>query len=533
MLLLYENRLWGEADMVRSQVQIQKGLELNEHLYSEPRSNAGKPTDRATQLGQVFTPSEIADRMVAEISPLVGNWQDTTVLDPCVGHFALPNAILRSGIKGFRLKACELDPIGADVTDSLIVKNLHGNPLVVRGDFLDLNDRALGQCDVAIANPPYIRQEWIEKKTHYRHHMQSKYGVKIPGTANLYVYFIVKLIQHLREGGVFSFIVYDSWTYTRYGRWLVEYLNQTCNSISSITVKNTPFEGHLIDATIIVGRRSSLSENCTGNLKIEENNVHHEQQGFVPLGLEYWTKRGLRLKQASFFMGSSHDILKHGATRFVKKPQKLSALSVSDDHPESALLIFSKEPPNQTVLAEIERRLDKASIAPESNKSILNWFNKRPDNWKTHSKPPIAPILFNYYFRNRPRHIYNPLELPYADNYYGVRPINGLPNAVAFALLNATSTVVALQACSRRQGNGLRKLQLFEYRNVWIPGASLFNSEQIGILNRLGLELASMKVVDLQIVACIDRVVYEATERCSKFEPTRLIGEENNFWRNN
>jgi adenine-specific DNA-methyltransferase len=480
-------------------------------------------------LGQVFTPCEIADQIVAELSPLVGQWEGAIVLDPCIGQAALPKALLRAGVRDFTLKACELDSKLADSSDAWIADNLAGSAPVIRGDFLDLDKDILGSWDVAIANPPYIRQEWIEHKAHYQTLAKLRNNVLIPGAANLYVYFIVKLISGLRDEGAFAVIVYDSWSHTRYGRWLVDFLNAHCDELRSIPVRDTPFDGHLIDATILVGRRSHRPSN-TMSLEVKDRSTHFKLPGFVPLHSEYWTKRGLRLKQASFFMGTENDILEHGATTFVKKPSKLNGMSVRSNHAESALLLPLKGPIDERVLAEIQRRIEQALNNPEKNQSVLNWFQKRPESWSCHPPAPQAPILFNYYFRSRPRHIYNPHEFNYADNYYGVRPINGLPKAAAFAILNATSTVVELQACSRRQGNGLQKLQLFEYREAWIPGATLFTADQIDQLDRLGQELASGATMNNELVAQIDHVIYQAAGYCVELEPSRLADQANLFW---
>jgi len=311
-------------------------------------------------------------------------------------------------------------------------------------------------------------------------------------------------------------------------------MNTYCNSIRSIPMRNAPFDGHLIDATILVGLRSNCGQsNSADILRCNDRSVYRNFPGFAPLHSEYWSKRGLRLKQASFFMGSNRDITTHNATRFVKKPSKLTSLSVQADHPESALLIPLKGMPNLHTLVELERRMKKAKNNPSDNKSVLNWFRNRPDYWERHPPAPKAPILFNYFFRTRPRHIYNPHKLHYADNYYGVYPENCLPNAAAFALLNATSTVVELQAISRRQGNGLQKLQLFEYRDAWVPSAKLFSNEQIGHLNYLGLELATKSTININTVTQIDHVIYTATGSHPNLDPKQLITIANDFWSSN
>ena len=497
--------------------------------YSEPKSNAGKPTDTAKRLGQVFTPEKIADQMVTELLSLVEEWNGAIVVDPCIGEAALAKALMRANIKEFTLKSFEIDPKLAEVANEWNSQNIVTANQVVCDDFIKIDNDCIGLWDVAIANPPYIRQEWIEDKSVSLANIKKKYGLSIPGSANLYVYFIVKLIMGLRDGGAFSIIVYDSWTHTRYGRWLVEFLNNNCNELKSIPLQNTPFEGHLIDATILVGKRSSES-NKNSELTVTKRSVFCDFPGFTPLQLEYHTKRGLRLKQASFFMGDERDTISNGATIFVKKPAKLKGLSVKSNHKESALLIPIKGKKCSKITAELKRRMESAQKEPEKNQTILNWLQKSPEYWDRHPAAPKAPILFNYYFRARPRHIYNPENIEYADNYYGISPINGLPHAVAFALLNSTSVIMELQECSRRQGNGLQKLQLFEYREAWVPKASIFSVEQVRQLEIFGEQLASEVTINCKIISQIDKIIYEASGYMNELEPENIATKATLYW---
>jgi len=497
--------------------------------YSEPKSNAGKPKEIAKKLGQVFTPAKIADQMVSELLSNVDEWKGAIVIDPCVGEGALPKALKRAGLSEYILKSFDIDPNVALVSDNWIQQNIAKASKVICDDFLKVAKDDSEKWDVVIANPPYIRQEWIDDKLDYQTSAKDKYSISIPGSANLYVYFIIKLIMGLREGGAFSIIVYDSWTHTRYGRWLVEFLNMNCNKLKSIPVQNTPFEGHLIDATIIAGIRSS-KQDASGILKIIDRSVLRGFSGFTPLLSEYHTKRGLRLKQASFFMGNESDIALNGATLFIKKPSKIKGLLVNSKHKESALLIPVKGEPCSKVTAELRRRMESAQKEPEKNQSILNWLQKRPEYWERHPPAPKAPILFNYYFRTRPRHIYNPEMIEYADNYYGVTPTNGLPHAAAFALLNSTSVVMEFQECSRRQGNGLQKLQLFEYREAWVPSASIFSVEKVNQLVLLGNQLASGIEIDSEIVNKIDEIIYEASGYYHELEPKKIADKIMTYW---
>lgn len=503
--------------------------QLVQSSYSEPQSDAGKPIDKPTRLGQVYTPKDVALMMAEELAALI-DLRGALIVDPCIGLGALPKALLQTSGDSFSLQSYDIDPETAAQADKWIVEHLPNSPSSTKGDFLDIFDDTFGKWDAAIANPPYIRQEWIDKKWQYISTAEKKYGETIPGAANLYTHFIVKMVQGLREGGAFVALVYDSWTSTNYGRWLIDYLNRHATDIKSIPVRGTPFDGHLIDATILVGRRQLSTEAPRSIFSLDKNSYFEDINGFKPLEKEYWTKRGLRLKQASFFMGNETDIKLNGATRFAKKPSKLTGLMVKKNHPESALLIPQKGQGKPKIINELQERLKVARNNPNRNKSILNWVENRPQYWERHPEPPTAPILFNYYFRHYPKHIYNPFLYAYADNYYGIKPDNGLPYAAAFALLNSTAFVVELQNRSRRQGNGLRKLQLFEYRAALVPSIALFSARQIARLKKLGTVLAAEAKREGKVIA-IDKVIYEASGNNKKLKPSELHNMATSFWR--
>jgi len=89
-----------------------------------------------------------------------------------------------------------------------------------RNEFSEVLDA--GGFDVVVANPPYIRQEWIkEYKPHWEKRFQSYHG-----TADIYVYFFERGLQVLRPGGCLSFVVTNKWMKANYGQPLREHLSK-------------------------------------------------------------------------------------------------------------------------------------------------------------------------------------------------------------------------------------------------------------------------------------------------------------------
>lgn len=457
-------------------------------LLSDPRSEARKPPTAQMRWGQVQTPEAIglrmAERLLRNRAP-----EPIRILDPCVGPGTFPRVLARSGVLRDRDELTLLDIDPKMVAESSKWAREQGLKFSAKcADYIALELKS--QYDYAILNPPYVRQEWLDRKEQYSAWFQERYGLRVPGTSNLYVYFIIKVLNELRRGGRLACIVYDSWQFTRFGNWLTQVLETECDSITMEPEGNQPFNDRLIDATVIYAqkRRSTRSEalRLSGYRRVDTGPLS-TVQSFCVLTDVFQSRRGLRLKQADFFLCDIGAQKKFGATPFVKKVSKFSGYQVPKDHCEAALLL---SPGNlkPSVSLELIRRLREARKRPQENVSILTWFKERRDSWMLHRRPPYAQLIFNYYMRNRPKHIFNPRHA-YSDNFYGLVARSPISSLAWLSALNSTAVCIEILSRARNQGSGLAKVQLFEYRNVHIPDLRLCSRSEVRKFEQLGLEL--------------------------------------------
>lgn len=476
---------------------IQEKREV-QSIGTDPKSVAGRPSNESDLLGQVFTPQEIAARMATYLFRERGN-SPVTILDPAVGPAIFPISMLATG----QLRSDDKLFL-RDIDQKMVTKT--GRVLAEAGRFVDLKrcdylEEDGGPYDLVIMNPPYVRQEWIEKKDHYRTTFRERYNAIVPGTSNLYVYFIVKALAELTPGGKMVCIVYDSWLFTKFGRWLAGVLQANCRTMETRNVGQEPFPGRLIDATIITATRTSKQfvgePNEFAVAIVREQSWLSGLEGVASVHSLFHTKRGLRLKQAAFFLIDLNEGLRVGATPFVKKPGRVRGYAVRDNHPEAALLQYPGDTPNLLLASEIDRRVHLAQNAPDKNVAILTWYKERPENWFLHPKAPYAPILFNYYLRGRPRHIYNRTRV-FADNFYGLTPLKTVDPLIPFAIMNSTCVCIDILQRTRNQGHGLKKIQLYEYRETLVPDWTRLSKSAQRRFRRLGEELlrASHKAPD-------------------------------------
>lgn len=127
------------------------------------------------ELGQVFTPAEVVNKMLA----LRRN--NGRALEPASGG-------------GMFLSMLEDDAVGVEID-----RGLTKDGRVIFGDFFDYPDS--NKFDTIIGNPPYVRYQDIGNAT--KKHLEMGLFDK---RSNLYLFFIAKCVEHLHDGGELIFI---------------------------------------------------------------------------------------------------------------------------------------------------------------------------------------------------------------------------------------------------------------------------------------------------------------------------------------
>lgn len=210
-------------------------------------NNGDIPVGKADTLGQVNTSAKLADFMVGLLKDSVKN--ESRVLDPCIGPNTFFNAFIRKG----------LDCIftGVELDENILTEEIKAffdkpHRRLIEGSFFDLSLK--NKFDIIIQNPPYVRHELLVDGANSKSFIEQKWNkssMTIPAQSNLYVYFILKSIDHLLKNGTMICVIYDSWLYSKYGQYIKNILLEYGTIEEVFHFKRSAFENAYVGATVI------------------------------------------------------------------------------------------------------------------------------------------------------------------------------------------------------------------------------------------------------------------------------------------
>lgn len=526
---------------------FEEQLELFFSKDFETKTNKPKQDEN---LGQVFTSAILAKFMIGLLRESLK--PNSTILDPCIG----PNTFFKAMTKDF--SNCHLK--GIEIDHSLItevINKFYDNPKrnLIKGSFFDLPISE--KFDLIVQNPPYVRQELLSdganSKENIRYNVSSLLST-IPSQSNLYIYFLLKSILHLKEDGVMVAVIYDSWLYSSFGKFLKESFLKLGRLESIYHFKKSAFDNVEVGATVI---------------KFVKVKSHRKSISYFPLNDldDLRTYNGLnvnclKLKQQELLTYSfnNQSIINFKSSLFkelktiVSQPIQRGTSAVVNSH-----FIFSKNelPELKPIVKDVSKIKTysvnqedayilavNGSISNETKQyleSVKNEILKTPTqkfiavkrdietkrDWYKINLKAKGNFIFNYYLRNNIDFIYNPNKFLSSDNFY-ILNIN--KNELAnFAILNSSFTRLNILSNSRSQGNGLRKIQLYEFNEVRAIDINRLSKQTILKLELLGKELMienRYKIGHKQKIEQIDLVLID--EYNDKTSSSLTIDDLNN-----
>lgn len=167
--------------------------------------NSGKA--RVRRNGIHHTPDEIADLLARE-GVRRGH---SRILDPACGEGALLAAAARTWRSVHRSASQPLALVGCDKFDQIEPVHELSGLRFLKADFFKYTPSE--PFDLIVMNPPYVSAREMARTKRQRYH--AKYGAKlgIGKNADLWVYFLLKAMRHLRPGGTIAAVL--PWSFLR------------------------------------------------------------------------------------------------------------------------------------------------------------------------------------------------------------------------------------------------------------------------------------------------------------------------------
>lgn len=445
-------------------------------------------------LGQVYTKRRVADFMTGLFTIHSG----ASVLDPCLGRGVFVRSLLDN--TDYRITGVEID---ADSFSKFENPN-PGRCLLRQGDFFDVED----EFDGIIMNPPYVRQEEIDQLAPLgvtKQKLQSACGLMAISTkANLYMYFILRAIMLLREGGELIAIFPNSWTNTPVGRQFREQMLHHGSITRFIDVEGEAFEGSpMVDVCIMKFVKGVRVETYHQMMKIINDDLLLEDKanldaskasGLVMLKSIASIRRGITTGANKIFMNPPLFTQDH-VVNILSSPRDFNGYSTRRSHEDKLLAIMSGDTLNDEETAYLKNSADV--IVKEEKPLTLKSLIDEGQPWYYITVPPVAQIIFSYIVRNNMKFVLNDGKRNVRDNFYMIS--SRYDSFFLLALLNNYHVYIQLERCGKSYGKGLLKLQKYDIDNIEVPRPDLISlkeKEELSVLAKELVETSNVGKID-------------------------------------
>ena len=447
-------------------------------------------------LGQVFTRRILADYMVS----LFTLSSKSVVLDPCFGGGVFLDSI--STNTDYSLCGYEID---RDLFNTYNKKAV--------GISLYNNDFLLGNIkekyDGVIMNPPYIRHEKIDDMENYgitkSKLLRNTIFSKLPKTANLYMYFVVKAISVLKANGELIVIFPESWLNSKGGTTFKSLLSSHCSVEKRIHVNGKAFEEDaLVDVIILKLKKNSSLLDCEPlYVNIDGNNICKREvaqfkrisNNRVPFTSYATIRRGLTTGCNDIFVNPQVITDESNLIDIISSPKSVVGFSTKKAITDKLLIVENGVQINDNLKAYF-RNWEERILETEKPKTLATKI-KNGETWYSISRIDCNGIIFGYMVRNDMRFILNDLGIIARDNFYVITP--KIDFFIMLALLNNYYIYAQLENNGRKYGGGMLKLQKYDVESLTLTDISAMSESDkntLAVLGRKLVESGEKSIID-------------------------------------
>lgn len=129
-------------------------------------------------------------------------------------------------------------------------------PFFLNLDFFDL-DRDLPMADAVVGNPPYVRRSNLSDFEKIRDRLLSSNlsYARLSSLSDLYIYFVLYALEHLKPGGRVALVLPASWLDVDYGQIMKELLVSKFKIQGLILLENAVFQSVLVRPVLLLAEK--------------------------------------------------------------------------------------------------------------------------------------------------------------------------------------------------------------------------------------------------------------------------------------
>lgn len=462
------------------------------------------PNRRA--LGTFFTPRAVVDLMLERAHAVLPS--PSVVVDPGagVGAFTIPARVRwpDAEVVAVDVNAVTLGLLAASATVNDRAERLR----LVHADFLQWVTESAGADNgprLLLGNPPYTRHQEIDSKAKASA-MTAAAGLVDSGLAGLAAYFLAAALSSLRPQDALCFVLPGSWTETRYGRPLRDWI-WTCTSRAIELVAFPPsvevFPGTRVTAVVlVVGPETSeqttlavedVTPVANGKLAITGRREHpRDARQPASFGSLLWPRRsgGTRRTVELSELGRVRRGVATGANHFfflnddaaASVPDRLLRPAVRRlRHVEGDVLgarehkrigsaghprwLLSLNGPADVRSGAVKALLEAGTVAGYNDR----YLTRDRKHWFAVEYVEAPDLLVALMSKGHFRAVRNVVRAVPSNSMYGIYLDDRARSAELCAWLNSDDGQAAIRACARHYSNGLLKLEPNDYLRVAIP----------------------------------------------------------------
>ena len=302
--------------------------------YSKLSKDLTKNIEKNTKKsgGIFFTPPSCIKKNITILEPYINKINELkteksfNILEPSCGSCEYINGLIDyfSNISNSNYKITGIEyntEIYEKIKDLYNDVNLYRNKIeLINNDFMEFNtDGSCGQYDLIIGNPPFFVME--------KNKIEEKYYDYLDGRPNMFILFIIKSIEHLKNNGILSFILPKNFINCTYYNKTREFINKNTQIIDIIECNDEYIETQ--QATILfILQKIDVSKNIDNTAFIFNNTkftVFNTKDKIKELNRIYKNIKTLNELEFSVSVGNivwnqHKDILKddtNGSTRLI------------------------------------------------------------------------------------------------------------------------------------------------------------------------------------------------------------------------